>query len=64
VHAALSELTPLRQKIIVQAFFRGLTHAEIADSMRMSLGTVKSHLRRGLCAMRGILESPAASPAG
>ena len=62
VHAALSELAPLRQKIIVQAFFRGLTHAEIAASMCMSLGTVKSHVRRGLAAMRKSLSEAAALP--
>ena len=48
VHAALSEL-PRQQRIVVWAN-KGLqyTHAEIAELLELSLGTVATHARRGL----------------
>ena len=52
VHAALASLTPLRQKLLELAFFRGLGHREIAEELDMPLGTVKSHLRRALLELR------------
>jgi RNA polymerase sigma-70 factor (ECF subfamily) len=55
VHAALSILSPLRQQLLVLAFFDGLTHEQIADRVALPLGTVKSHLRRALRSMRGAL---------
>lgn len=52
VHAALASLTPLRQQLLELAFFRGLSHTEIAAELDMPLGTVKSHLRRTLTDLR------------
>lgn len=52
VHAALAALTPLRRQMIALAFFRGLSHQEIAVELDMPLGSVKSHLRRGLTELR------------
>jgi RNA polymerase sigma-70 factor (ECF subfamily) len=52
VHRALAELSPLRRELLALAFFRGLTHPEIAADTRLALGTVKSHLRRSLAALR------------
>ena len=34
------------------AIFDGLTHAQIAEAIDMPIGTVKSHVRRGLAAVR------------
>jgi RNA polymerase sigma-70 factor (ECF subfamily) len=56
VHAALAALTPLRREMIALAFFRGLSHQEIAAELDMPLGTVKSHLRRALTELRDRLE--------
>lgn len=52
VHAALAALTPQRRRMIALAFFGGLSHQEIAAELGMPLGTVKSHLRRGLTELR------------
>jgi len=59
VHLALSSLSPLRRQLLSMAFFDGLTHEEIARHCGLPLGTVKSHLRRALSAMRHFLEGPA-----
>jgi RNA polymerase sigma-70 factor (ECF subfamily) len=37
------------------AFFRGLTHEEITEFTGIALGTVKSHIRRALKRLQGIL---------
>jgi RNA polymerase sigma-70 factor (ECF subfamily) len=52
VHRAVAELSPLRRELLALAFFRGLTHPEIAADTRLALGTVKSHLRRAMSALR------------
>ena len=52
VHAALLELSPQARQLVALAFFRGLTHEEIAASCRMPLGTVKTVLHRACAKMR------------
>jgi RNA polymerase sigma-70 factor (ECF subfamily) len=58
IHAALSALSPLRQKLLALSFFDGLSHEEISLTSGIPLGTVKSHLRRALLAMRTALPAP------
>ena len=53
--AALERLDPLPRQLVALAFYRGLTHDEIAQQTRLPLGTVKSHLRRALNSLRGLL---------
>jgi RNA polymerase sigma-70 factor (ECF subfamily) len=48
VHEALAELKPDQRKVILMAVVDGLTHSEIATVTGMALGTIKSHIRRGL----------------
>jgi RNA polymerase sigma-70 factor (ECF subfamily) len=52
VHRALKSLTPRRRQLLSLAFFQGLSHQEIADSVGLPLGTVKSHVRRALAALQ------------
>ena len=52
LRAAITQLSPVAQQLLGLAFFRGLSHGEIADLTGMPLGTVKSHLRRALDALR------------
>lgn len=55
LHAQLAKLDPLRRQLISLAFFRGMTHDEIADHTGLPLGTVKSHFRRTLAALQSAL---------
>ena len=45
-------LPPDQQRIVVLAYFSGLTHTEIARVVHVPLGTVKGRLRLGLHKMR------------
>jgi len=52
LHAAIRRLQPLQRQLLSLAFFRGMTHQELAEHMHMPLGSVKSHLRRTLARLR------------
>lgn len=52
LHAALAVLTPLQRQLLALAFFRGLTHEEIAQHCRLPLGSVKTHIRKALAMLR------------
>jgi len=55
LHALLATLEPLPRQLLSLAFFRGCTHEEIAEQTGLALGTVKSHIRRTLAALKGQL---------
>ncbi|MDX5363614.1 MAG: sigma-70 family RNA polymerase sigma factor [Pseudazoarcus pumilus] len=57
LHAALQGLDAQPRQLLALAFFRGLTHDEIAQHTGLPLGTVKSHLRRSLLQLRETLQA-------
>jgi RNA polymerase sigma factor (sigma-70 family) len=46
IRSAVDELKPQARQLVALAFFRGLSHQEIADFCAMPLGTVKTTLHR------------------
>ncbi|MFO1295472.1 MAG: sigma-70 family RNA polymerase sigma factor [Rubrivivax sp.] len=57
VHAALASLEPRARQLVALAFFRGLTHEDIAVQQGMPLGTVKSLIRRALLQLKRVMEA-------
>ena len=58
---ALSTLSPSERLCVVLSHYEGMSHAEIAKVSGFALGTVKSHIRRGLLHLRGLLEEYASA---
>ncbi len=48
VRTALDELSTLQRQAIDLAFFGGQTHSQIAETLQLPLGTVKTRIRDGL----------------
>lgn len=55
VHQALSAIDPLPRQLVALAFFKGLSHEEIASHTGLPLGTVKSHIRRAMIKLKALL---------
>jgi RNA polymerase sigma-70 factor (ECF subfamily) len=58
VRGGLDELSESQRKAIKMAFFDGMSHPEIATALKAPLGSVKSHIRRGLMRLRDIVSLP------
>ncbi|MBL8519053.1 MAG: sigma-70 family RNA polymerase sigma factor [Betaproteobacteria bacterium] len=64
LHAAIQALPAVPRQLLALAFFRGLTHSEIVEATGLPLGTVKTHIRRALAALKDALgEEAAPNPA-
>jgi len=55
LHRCLEDLDPEQRQTIALAFFHGLSHSELAAHLHRPLGTVKTHVRRGLLKLRECL---------
>jgi RNA polymerase sigma-70 factor (sigma-E family) len=56
VIAALRELPVRQREALVLRFYGDLSEAQIADTMRISKGAVKSHTARAMATLRTLLE--------
>jgi RNA polymerase sigma factor (sigma-70 family) len=54
---ALAQLSEPERLCVSLCHGAGLTHAEIAESLNTPLGTVKSHVNRGLAKLRRLMRS-------
>jgi RNA polymerase sigma-70 factor (ECF subfamily) len=56
VRAALANLPPEQHEVVVLSYLEGLSHGEIAERLRVPLGTVKSRMRIAYQKIRAGLE--------
>ncbi len=54
--AALAQLRPAERLCVTLNFGGDLSHQDIADELKLPLGTVKSHIKRGLERLKAILD--------
>jgi RNA polymerase sigma-70 factor (ECF subfamily) len=54
---ALSTLKPEQRRVLMLSIYDGMSHGEIVKATGIPLGTVKSHIRRGLAEVRALLTS-------
>lgn len=58
VLAALDQLSERQREVLVLRYWADLSEAEIAASLGISAGSVKTHAHRGTAALAQILEAP------
>ena len=58
---ALHSLTPEQRQVLELVYYEGLSHSQIATRLDVPLGTVKSHIRRGVAQLRQRLTSTSPS---
>lgn len=55
---ALHDLPSEYREAIQLAYFKGMTHSQIAEHLKRPLGTVKSHIRQGMEKLRAVWLTP------
>ena len=55
MNSALANLPEAQRKVLVLAYFDGLSQSEIADRLKEPLGTVKTRMRSGIQRLRDML---------
>jgi len=51
----MKHMDPAQRRALELAYFDGYTHEELAEIMKVPLGTVKARIRRGLARLRGVI---------
>jgi len=57
IDACMADLSAAQRQALALAYYRGMVHTEIAESIGAPLGTVKAWVRRGLDRLKGCLEA-------
>ena len=55
LHQCLSQLENKQREVVSLAYLRDLSHSELAEQLKLPLGTVKTWIRRGLDQLRGCM---------
>ena len=55
LHNCLSLLDNKQREVVSLAYMRDMSHAELAEQLKLPLGTVKTWIRRGLDQLRGCM---------
>jgi len=55
IQALMTRLRPEQRTVLDLSIFQGLSHRDIAGQLDLPLGTVKTHVRRGLMRVREML---------
>lgn len=64
IRAALTQLGEVERQLLALAFFRGLTHQEIATQTGMPLGSIKTILRKAMLKLKELLSQYASVAEG
>jgi RNA polymerase sigma-70 factor (ECF subfamily) len=52
LHECLRKIEAKQRQVVTMAYFRDLSHSELAQQLSLPLGTVKTWMRRGLDQLR------------
>lgn len=52
LHECLRKIEAKQRQVVTLAYFRDLSHSELAEQLKLPLGTVKTWMRRGLDQLR------------
>ena len=55
LHECLRKLEAKQREVVSLAYMRDLSHGELAEQLKLPLGTVKTWIRRGLEQLRGCM---------
>ena len=59
LHACLSLLDSKQREVVSLAYMRDMSHSDLAEQLKLPLGTVKTWIRRGLEQLRGCMAKTA-----